>query len=434
MKCSFLFFLALLSLLSGCRGKPEAQKEEILSIQTIDRNGFTETISSKERLSHLSKIDFLTPQPYKKVLRVYPRSGEGKSCSRITSYHPNGEIYQYLEISEGRAHGAYKEWYPNGSLKIDAYVIEGLADVTSSAQMSWLFDGTSSIFDEEGRRLAECCYEKGVLEGDSIYFHPGGTPEKIIPYHLGEIDGTLITYGENQELLGESVFKGGIPHGTSRGKAANGSFSFMESYEEGKLLEGTYTSSFMENLPKVEKGDGFQVCFENNTIKSIIEIRKGKKEGAVRLFFPDGSLESLYHVKEGLKQGKELLFFPGSTTQNLLEIPKIAKLELSWQDDLLSGPVKTWYPNGILESEREMSRNKKHGISLAYYIDGSLMLMEEYEGDRLIRGSYYAKGDKKPLSHVEDGKGTATLHDSHGVFKQKVLYEGGKPKLPGEGP
>jgi antitoxin component YwqK of YwqJK toxin-antitoxin module len=91
--------------------------------------------------------------------------------------------------------------------------------------------------------------------------------------------------------------------------------------------------------------------------------------------------------------------------------------------------MKTWYSNGVMESQREINVNKKQGLSFAWYKNGDLMLMEEYENDMLIKGSYFKKGDKAPISRIESGKGLATLYTSDGIFLRKVSYEKGKPKL-----
>ncbi len=55
------------------------------------------------------------------------------------------------------------------------------------------------------------------------------------------------------------------------------------------------------------------------------------------------------------------------------------------------------------------------------------MLMEEYENDKLLKGSYYKKGEANPISTIENGFGIATLYNAEGHFVQKVNYERGKP-------
>jgi len=83
--------------------------------------------------------------------------------------------------------------------------------------------------------------------------------------------------------------------------------------------------------------------------------------------------------------------------------------------------------NGNLESEREIRDNVKHGISSAWYQDGSVMMIEEYEKDILRKGTYFKKGEKSPVSTVENGDGTATFYDSSGFFIKRALYQKGQP-------
>ena len=89
----------------------------LTSINIVDRNGLTETINNPERLDKYGCVDFLQPQSYQKVLRIYSRDAEGNVPACITSYHSNGYPHQYLEVVNSRACGAYQEWYPNGSKK-----------------------------------------------------------------------------------------------------------------------------------------------------------------------------------------------------------------------------------------------------------------------------------------------------------------------------
>ena len=145
-------------------------------------------------------------------------------------------------------------------------------------------------------------------------------------------------------------------------------------------------------------------------------------EGEVKNFNPKGQLVSLYHIKDSMKEGDEWEYYP-----SLDEKPS-PKLCLQWKEDSLQGTVKTWYENNVLESQREMHDSKKHGLSYAWFKDGGLMLMEEYENDQLIKGSYFKKDGKKPISKIENGKGLATLFDKDGRLIKKIVYEKGVPQ------
>src|SRR3990167_1007693 len=172
--------LSLIVTACGCSHYSEIAVEPLFAIKIQDRNGLTETISSPERLEAYKGTDFLSSQPYKKVLRVYKKAG--KTHSVITAYHPNGAIAQYLEAEEMRAHGAYKEWFPNGQQKIEAIVIGGTADIVPGAQRDWLFDGITRVWNEQGHLLAKIPYQKGVLQGTSTYYYSSGETQRQIQY------------------------------------------------------------------------------------------------------------------------------------------------------------------------------------------------------------------------------------------------------------
>ena len=55
------------------------------------------------------------------------------------------------------------------------------------------------------------------------------------------------------------------------------------------------------------------------------------------------------------------------------------------------------------------------------------MMIEEYENDLLRRGTYMKRGEKTPVSTVENGDGTITLYDSEGFFIKRALYHKGLP-------
>ncbi|MDE3045288.1 MAG: hypothetical protein KGJ02_01395 [Verrucomicrobiota bacterium] len=390
MRKLYLLFLVL----AGCHYSSDSSEPLLTSIQIQDRNGLTETISIPERLAVYNQVDFLNSQPYKKVLRVFKR--EGKNSAKITTYHPNGFPWQYLEVQDMRAFGAYREWYPNGQLKVEATVIGGTADVVPGAQQDWLFDGLSRAWDEKGRLLAEIPYQKGVIEGKAFHYAANGQIEKELLYHENELDGESVEF---------------FPDGSKKNRTL---------YQKGLLIEGEYFSPKGDPVSQIKQGAGLQPIYKGNTLERMVEFYNGYPEGMIKIFGPSGEVTALYTIKNGKKQGEEIRYFPNSTP----------KLSIPWEDDAISGLVKTWYPTGGLQSQREFARNKKMGAALGWYRDGSLMYLEEYEEDRLIKGQYFKKNQKEPASTVSSGNGYATLFDEEGIFLRKVQYVKGKPLDP----
>lgn len=395
----------------------------LVTIQIQDRNQLTETINHPERLASYEAIDFLSSQPYKKVLRVFKK--EGKNFSKITTYHSNGVPWKYLEAEEMRANGAYREWFSNGQLKIEAQVIGGTADVSSGSEQDWLFEGVSRVFDDQGRIVAQITYEKGALEGPSFYYFPTGQLEKEIHFVKNKMEGDFLEYHLDGSLKSKTAYHLGLKNGESVGYFENTQTAWVEEYQQDLLQEGTYFDENGKPLSEIKKGFGFQALFENQALL-LVEYRAGLPEGMIKKFNPLGQLQKSYSIKNGLKKGEEIEYYLSSELLGAKGEPS-PKLSVMWQENKIHGTVKTWYPNGTLESQREYSCNQKQGPSMSWYADGSLMLLEEYEGDNLIKGQYYRMKGKESISTVFNGSGVATLHDESGSFLRKITYSKGKP-------
>lgn len=419
-----LYALFILIFFSGCSRTPSDQSDQIISLQVIDRNGFTETISNKDRLASYQSVDFTHPQPYQKVLRVYGKNTTGQSLSKISSYHPNGHIWQLLEVVDGRAHGLYQEWHANGRMRIECHVIEGLADINDLALTSWVFDGTSSVWNEQCALIAEIYYDKGLLHTPSIYYHTNGQIAQTIPYTQGNIEGTSTSYDEQGNITELVSYVQGQKQGACHGYWSLEQICYEELYDKDLLLTAAYYYLSGRKISEIIEGRGMQSHFKNGILSQRIEFQKGLPQGLVEEFRPDGSLHLAYHVLNEKKHGEEWEYYPPASGEELKP-----KLCLHWQDDQIQGQVKTWYENGVLESQREIQNHKKQGLSFAWYKNGDIMLVEDYANDLLIKASYFKKGDKKPVSKIEDGKGVATLFTSDGIFLKKISYEKGKPLL-----
>lgn len=421
----FLLLGILMIALTGCHSSKKEEEPVLTSINIIDRNGLSETTSNKDRLKLYENVDFLCNQPYQKVMRIYSRDCHGDIHAYITSYHPNGHPRQYLEVVNNRAFGYYREWHPNGILKLETRIIGGEADINTSAEQSWLFDGESQTWDEDGRLIATIPYANGELEGTSFYYHPNGKIWKHIPFCHGKMEGIAETYLECGSILQTTEFSAGEKNGMSRRHWENGQISSDEIYCHGKLTTGRYYSLCNELVAVIDDGKGYRALFGKARVSEMHEYNDGYVEGEIKIFDENGSLIRLYHIKNGLKHGVEIDYYEMNTGKNVL-VPRIS---INWVEGRIQGITKTWYPNGVQESQREMNNNDKNGLLTAWYRDGSLMLIEEYEKDKLVKGEYYIRGEKIPISDIKNGKGTATLFDPDGNMVRKVPYHNGKPSL-----
>lgn len=419
-KTSFALLLSAL-LCSGCSTSyyccPSTGGISCISI--IDRDGFTSTLQQADRIAQYANVNFLTPQSYQKVMVNYERDSCGNIPAFITSYYPNGQVKQYLELQNSRAQGEYREWHENGVPKLESHIIGGLGDVTEEAVRTWVFDGCCQAWDNCYRLLACIQYDMGYLEGESVYYYPSGGLMRRTPYCQGHIDGCDEQFTECGDLLETDHYVKGVREGPTRRYWSKDQLAAEENYVHGRLVSGRYYEPNGNLAAEIHDGHGLRALFDDHSIRQLQEYRHGVAEGQAKVFAPNATTTNIFHVRDGKKHGEEIVYFPPRPGDNGKARPKIS---INWYEDKIHGLVKSWYDNGVPESQKEMANNTRNGLSTAWYRDGSVMLMEEYDHDKLVKGEYYKRGERRPESRITDGSGIATLYDAEGNLIQKVHY------------
>lgn len=418
--------ITVVTVTQGCQQQQHCCCEEgpdLSSISFVDRDGFSTTVKSEARLQYYCNVDYLSPQPYEKVIRIYNKDCSGNSYAYVTTYHSNGLARQYLEIRNAGAFGDYIEWHQNGQMRLKCNVIGGSPDITAEAQQTWKYDGLAEVWDDSGKLVATFNYEKGSLEGEGLRFYPNGEPYIRTPYCRDKIHGTEEMYYSDGTPLASAEWVSGNLQGHAIRYWPNGETASQEEFDGLKLLEGYYFNPDGTLASEVVAGTGFRAVFDRNKIKELHEYRKGLEEGEVKVFDDRGHLVSTYHIKEGQKHGDEVIFFVAEIGVDPLDESKRSPhLLIGWHEGKIHGITRTWYPDGGIESQREMANNRRNGIATAWYRNGSVMLMEEYENDKLKKGEYFKKGDFRPETRVSEGNGIATLYDGEGQFLRRINY------------
>lgn len=420
------YLVVLLLFAMGCTQRYHHSAEapgKLVSINLVDENGMSETISNPDRLKEYERVNFLSNQPYAKVMRVFARDRQGNTRTCLTSYHKNGQPKQYLEAVNNRAQGQYYEWHPEGTLKIEATVVGGDGDLAPSSEKTWLFDGIVRVWDANHNLDASISYVKGELHGPSLYYHASGKIWKRVPYTKNKIHGKLEIFLESGGLFQSMEYVNGLQHGKSLKFWSPDLIAAEEHYRNDLLSWGRYYQITGELISEINDGVGERALFGKQSVCELQEYKNGVLEGKVQTFSEDGHLLTVCHYKNSAKHGEELEYYPPNPFN-----PKARPmLSIYWSEGKIHGAVKTWYENGVLESQREIAKNLKTGLSTAWYRDGSLMLIEEYDLDKLLKGDYFKKGEKYPVSEVVDGKGTATIYDGDGNFVHRIAYHKGLP-------
>jgi len=425
----YLYHLLIFSFifsLTSCNKSKTNNDVELVQVQIVDQNNQTQTVSSEDLIQRYKSTDFFNPQPYKKVIRFFSRDEEGHVPQQITSYYPNGQIKQYLEAIDLSAKGKYKEWHENGSLKVTANVIGGKADFSLTSQSEWLFDGTSTVYDNKENIIAKIKYQKGKLEGESKYFYADSTLKSLIPYTNDQIHGYLIEYYPGNILKRKAHYQNDKLDGVQLTYWENESPLAIENYTSSNLENGIYYNHNGKVISEINNGNGTKFIPINEKDYMLAKYVNKKQEGPVHICDNNGNLKGVFHVKNNKKNGREIAYFQD---ENILsdKSDSVMKYCIDWIDDKIHGNIKTWYSNGVMESQKQFANNKKNGSSVYWYKDGSLMSVEEYENDKLINGKYFKKNNNDPISEVKNGNGTAIIYDAEGVLIEKITYQNSNP-------
>ena len=91
--------------------------------------------------------------------------------------------------------------------------------------------------------------------------------------------------------------------------------------------------------------------------------------------------------------------------------------------------VKTFYPNGKLESVVLYEKNVRQGEAIFYWKNGNIKEKRNYVNDKVFGTvtTYFENGKIKELYSIEDGRrdGPATYYDSTGNVLEDVVFENG---------
>jgi len=97
-----------------------------------------------------------------------------------------------------------------------------------------------------------------------------------------------------------------------------------------------------------------------------------------------------------------------------------------------SDTVKSYFPDGNLESVVIYEKNIRQGEAIFYWENGKAKEKRNYVNDKVFGTvtSYYENGKMKELYSIEDGRrdGPATLYDSTGNVIEDVMFENGVRK------
>lgn len=265
---------------------------------SLTLTGRTERSSTRSLFTSLSgKDQSVTPAQEGKTFirnihqRIFFINGKQTALQELNEA---GEIIS----SQGEAFsGEAKEFYPNGSVKMEAYFKNGIPQ------------GTVRTYDKQGRLIAEEEYKNGVKEGKAKRFnftHNIPTEEEMF-YKGGILNGTRKLFNPSGKLLMSEEYKNGKRDGKIELFNSEGIIEVQAFYKGGKK-HGKRTFYYETGEPMHEEN------FNN-----------GLLEGERKTFAKNGSLLIVENYKNNLLSGKKI-FYSENGQPNKIEIYEEGKL------------------------------------------------------------------------------------------------------------
>jgi antitoxin component YwqK of YwqJK toxin-antitoxin module len=198
-----------------------------------------------------------------------------------TEYYGNGGLKTVKNISNGKAGGTLKAFYPAGTLQIEAYYLAGAKD------------GPFKYYAEDGKPLMEASYKNDKLDGWKKEYDDTGAVKAATYYtddHLAEPPKTKATAVEQPKEIESSVTVKvmDLARGERFTFLLNGKYAGKASLDKAFNIIGL-EGELPDGVVKVYTRDGKlqkEFVFEKSAIKEL------------RVYEPGGPLKAAYTYTE----------------------------------------------------------------------------------------------------------------------------------------
>lgn len=267
------------------------------------------------------------------------------------------------------------------------------------------YNGIERLYEMNDKLVMETDYNKG--RGIHKTYYANGNLQNEMPFLNGKIDGIWKMYYDNGKPLAENTFVNGERNGSQKTFGKDGNISrneFITATKEPKK----------EILPDKIVGDkqnGLTKTYYNNgKLKSETMYMNGMINGISKTYNENEQLISEIPFTDNKMNGTSKVYYASGKLKN----------ETPYLNNIMNGSVKFFYENGQLQTETKYSNGKIiDGVSHAtYYETGGIASAMKYLNNEVVGNiSFYKNGNV--LTEVE-----MTNLKMNGMYK--TYYESGK--------
>lgn len=278
----------------------------------------------------------------------------GKSVIRY--FYPNGRLKMLAYVKEGELHGEAKTFFINGSIASIAFYKKGK------------LYGYALEYYQSGAKKMEVSFDDsiavGVIKG---YYEDSSIKFKSTPINENNVY-KINFYSKYGKLVKEEEYFGDLRHGASIVYYSSGQMK-QKAYFKNDKYEGPYFS-----------------YYQDEKIKESVLYVDGKKEGIFFNYYPNGAV----------------------------------KLKSEYEAGLLEGSSVGYYSNSAVAFRENMAKNKIIGKKITYSVSRAIESISYFSPYKATSTIYYSNGNIR-LELI--------FHSINGSYKMKSFREDGSLKF-----
>lgn len=338
-------------------------------------------------------------------------SYENKELSGLyREYHVNGKVQLEVNLTAGKISSPLKTFYDNGQLKIEKEWVNGG------------FNGYYKEYHRNGTLKLETTINNDNFSGPIKMYYPNGQLEEECNFTMNQRDGVSTSYHMNGKISEKGLYKNGKKDG-----------AFTSYYTSGKIREERTFKNGKDNGPSVWYDTDEKVYarlqFKNERLAEYSFFDKNNKL-VISAQESGSSIKWVNHSPWGLKLEEstyEKGNFDGAFTKFHLDGSK--KATMNYNEGLLDGEIKHYFPNGQTQHELFTKNDNKEGFCRSFFENGLKNLEGYYlQGDQIGRWNYYDIQGKLYLSKFYSSGEVYGWEDRffpNGLYQYRTQYING---------
>jgi TonB family protein len=123
------------------------------------------------------------------------------------------------------------------------------------------------------------------------------------------------------------------------------------------------------------------------------------QNGVIKSYYPDGTVQSETSYVNDVLDGAVITYYPNG---------KISS-EKNYSQGILDGYVRDYYESGLLKEEYFVKSGIKDGAHRRYTVSGELISLLSYSEGELIKSELFGSGEETPAAAVNESKNNSGI-------------------------